>query len=387
MAADDGTLYLTYATNLYDSPQLYLHRSTDGGADLERGRIDSAARPIAKIGALDFEGHELLLLGDSLARLSCRQQPGAGRGPPPTRRLSMPPGTTGAGKRFQLLRPPGQTWRHRLQPQHRRRGHLERARCGSTTIRRPTGWTSSARLIAVGRRRADRRDLVRPARRSRTATCTTSITASPPMGAPTWSANERVSDVPSNPMACAFSKGNGYLATTAALAYGPDYALPGWIDTPRRGTPRTSIPTGRLSPPVPTPTATPRRGSHPHAHAGSAHGDADPVPAAFRRCAARRLFCRPGALAGLPGHRRRLCATAPFAPVQPDHARPADQDGRPGLRLAAADPGRADLRGRAGGPAILSLCRDRRRPRGHRRVSCGGRANPAPGATSARRRT
>ncbi|MDQ6739841.1 MAG: glycoside hydrolase, partial [Actinomycetota bacterium] len=50
-------------------------------------------------------------------------------------------------------------------------------------------------------------------------------------GGLTWSANTRVSDVPSDPMAVVDAKGNGLLGDYAGLAFAPAYALASWVDS------------------------------------------------------------------------------------------------------------------------------------------------------------
>ena len=50
-------------------------------------------------------------------------------------------------------------------------------------------------------------------------------------GGATWSVNQRVSDVSSDPDQLQDYKGINDLGLRTALVYGPDYAIAGWLDT------------------------------------------------------------------------------------------------------------------------------------------------------------
>jgi hypothetical protein len=77
-------------------------------------------------------------------------------------------------------------------------------------------------------------------------------------GGLTWSANQRVSDAPSNPAAVLFSDNNGFIGDYNGIAANPSRVLPFWTDA-RAGTPaneqREYTDPGLLPP---APTATPR---------------------------------------------------------------------------------------------------------------------------------
>ena len=74
-------------------------------------------------------------------------------------------------------------------------------------------------------------------------------------GGNTWSANQRVSDALSDPMAAPDYKGVGDMGFRSSLVYGPNYALPGWVDG-RRMTAQDLYTDPGLLPSL-TPTTTP----------------------------------------------------------------------------------------------------------------------------------
>ncbi len=249
--ASDGTLYAAYETNPYDAPDLYLHRSTDGGATWTAGSLIGGA-PIAKVGAIDPEGIELLLLGASDRGFRVSNTPAIAVD-------RAEPGTVYAvwndGRWDSTFDYYGNTGRH---------GDIafSRSTDGGATWSAPArvnddpiadGVDQFAPTIATGPdgrigvtwydRRAD------PDHRLYALEFSESTD-----GGRTWSTNTAVSDQLSDPLARTFFEGNGDLSGYNALVYGPDFLLPTWVNSRAGAAQDIYTDRGEIAPP---PSATP----------------------------------------------------------------------------------------------------------------------------------
>jgi hypothetical protein len=230
--ARDGTLYVAFAylpnNYLGSDVSFYLNRSTDGGRTWSG---DAAlAPPVTKIGAIDGEGHELLLPSDDFQHgVSVFTVPFLAVAPDDSRTVYAVWNDGRWDASFTLF---GHAGRH---------GDIafSRSTDGGTTWSAPVrvnddppgnGADQFLPALAVrddgtiGVTWYDRRD--DPAHYLYHLYYSQSTD-----GGVTWSANDRVSDQASDPLAVPTGEQNGLVGLYSALAFGPDYVLPGWIDT------------------------------------------------------------------------------------------------------------------------------------------------------------
>ena len=252
--ANDGTLYAAYATDLFAAPKFYLHRSTDGGLTWSGGDLITGA-PIAKIGALDAEGFELLLKGDDARGFRVANTPAIAVAPDNPRTVYAVWNDGRWDATFSFYGNPGQ------------HGDIAFARSTDAGIT----WSAPVRVNddAV----ANAVDQFSPAlgvgpdgrigvtwydRREDPAQYLYNLYYSESTdGGATWTANTRVSDQPSDPMARTFFEGHGDLSGAGALVYGPDYVLPSWSDSRAGAAQDFYTDHGSLFPPGPTVSPSP----------------------------------------------------------------------------------------------------------------------------------
>ena len=237
---------------------------------------------------------------------------------------------------------------------------------GSTTMRSATAWTSSipispftptARWGLSGTTAAP----------TPTTTSMISITANdrrrPDLER--QCAGERFT---SNPDEVVDVKGIADVGYRPALVYGPDFAMPGWLDTrlgPREGD--LFVDRGTSAPsttPTRSPTPTPPASATP-----TATPPAPPAtPCGSSSAMSSRQTISTGRSSTWPATAWSAAMATTLSALQPDDPGATEQDGGERLRLAGPDAGHPDLPGRAGQSAVLCLRRDRRGPWSDRRL-------------------
>ncbi len=315
----DGTVYVIFAflQNNYqvNDPEFYLTKSTDGGLTWSRDMpVDP---PITKVGAMDGEGHELLLpADDSQHGVVVITVPYLAVAPDQPQTLYA---TWNDGRWEQPFEIYGHTGQH---------GDIafSRSTDGGAT------WSAPARVnddpIANGVDQMDPAIGVSPSgtigitwldrRLDPNHFLYDAFYSQSTDGGLTWSANQRVSEVSSNPLAVPDGELNGRLGEYGALAFGTDYVLPSWIDS-RNGRVEdfyvargyfsgpTSTPSPTAVPPSPTatasptlvpPTATPARPDPPSFT--PALPSATPVPPSATPCAVTFVDVPPDAYYAAP---------------------------------------------------------------------------------------
>ncbi|HEX9989908.1 MAG TPA: S-layer homology domain-containing protein [Chloroflexia bacterium] len=255
--ASNGVIYTAFPyiqdSFIGNAPHLYLDRSTDGGLTWGTDRLISGA-PIVQIGGPDWKQRELVLVASQFcAQMRMHHYPSIAVSPtdPNTVYATWNDGRWErditdcdlGGKHsdiaFSRSTDAGVTWSPTIRLNDDALGN------GIDQFM-PTIGAHPSGLIGVtwhDRRYSDgyRYDLVYSQSTD---------------GGLTWSKNQRVSDVSSDPEAVPDYKGIDYIGYRVPLVFGYDYILPGWLDT-RRGTRNGDFFTDRGVLPVPTVTPLP----------------------------------------------------------------------------------------------------------------------------------
>ena len=231
--AANGTLYVAFelTDNLFigNPPRLYLTRSTDGGLTWDTDHLISGAA-VTPIGVEDFKGRELVLhASESCGLLRINHFPSIAVSPtnPDTiyavwndgRWDQTIGGCTTPGKHgdiaFSRSTDGGQTWTPASRVNDDPIGN-------GVDQWQPTIATHPDGTVAVTW--YDRRYSGNPYFYDLAYTQSTD-------GGITWEPNVRVSDTSSDPEHVPDYKGIDDLGYHKTLAFGPDYVLPGWLDT------------------------------------------------------------------------------------------------------------------------------------------------------------
>ncbi len=261
VAAADGTVYTAFEFDPRGNTALYLNRSTDGGATWGTDQMIGGA-PITKAGVLDYKNREYIVPGDVFSNgLRINNYPV----------LAVPPS---GGNSVYAVWNDGR-WDSDFTY------YLNQGKHGDIAFSRTTdggaNWSTPIRInddpqgngidqfmpsIAVatdgriGVTWYDRRKDVSNYKYDLFYSDSTD-------GGLTWSANQRVSDLSSDPLAIHYAKGDGWIGDYCAMAYGPDYVVAGWVDS-RAGSAadfyadRSLFPLATPSPsPTTPPSATP----------------------------------------------------------------------------------------------------------------------------------
>ncbi len=317
--AADGTVYVAFGEYPRTTVSLYLDQSTDGGRTWGPDRWITGA-PITNTGTLDYKGHRYVLLGDANeGAFLINNVPVMAVAPNDPATVYV---VWNDGRWDQPYTYGGHSGRH---------GDIAFTR----TTDRGLTWTAPQRLnddllgngvdqfqpsIAVDAQGTigvtwyDRRDDPQHFLYALYYSQSTD-------GGQTWSANQRVADVLSDPMAVINVKGEGSMGDYSDLVFGPDYVLPGWVDGRGplgrniygdrgvlvAGSPTVTPPGATPSPPASatpsaTPTAPPAPSLTPQPTASvtpCALTFADVPPDAFYAESLRCLACR-GIVGGYP---------------------------------------------------------------------------------------
>ena len=251
--AADGSIYAVFVNDPRSNTELYLDRSTDGGMTWGTDRLIGGG-PITKTGVLDWKTRLLGLFGNAGEGVFLvHNNPSMAVAPDDPNTIYV---VWNDGRWDQTFTASwGQSGRH---------GDIAFTRSTDAGVT----WSPPARLnddapangidqfhptvaAAPGGRVSvtwlDRRD-------NPTGYLYNLYYSESTDNGLTWSPNERVSDLPSDPMAVFNPKGEGVLGEYNALVYGPDYILPSWIDTRRGYAQDFFTDRGTFIPPTPVPT-------------------------------------------------------------------------------------------------------------------------------------
>ena len=267
--ASDGTVYTAFeyrpTNRVIEASQLYLDRSTDGGVTWGTDRLVTGAE-IVKMGAPDWKELELTLpvvQNDNCIMLRINHYPSIAVSPinsnavyvvwndgrwEPTYQGCAPGSGRHSDIAFSGTTDGGLTWSAPMRINDDTQGN--RVDQFMPTVRvSPSGTVG----ITFYDRRYDPNHVWYDL----------SYTESTDGGV-TWSANQRVTDVSSDPDVLGDTKGIDDIGIRKALVYGPDYAIPSWLDT-RLGSGQgeffidRGIITTTTATPTWTPTHTPTR--------------------------------------------------------------------------------------------------------------------------------
>jgi hypothetical protein len=250
--ASDGTVYVAFGEYPRTTVSLYLDQSTDGGRTWGPDRWITGA-PISNTGTLDYKGHRYVLVGD------------ANEGAFLINNVPMMAVAPNDPATVYVVWNDGRWDQSYMYGVHSgQHGDIAFTR----TTDRGLTWSAPQRLnddliangvdqfqpsIAVDAQGTigvtwyDRRD---DPQHFLYAVYYSQSTD----GGLTWSANQRVADALSDPMAVVNVKLEGSMGEYSALVFGPDYVLPGWVDG--RGPLGRNIYTDRGDGLGPSPTAT-----------------------------------------------------------------------------------------------------------------------------------
>jgi hypothetical protein len=253
--AADGTVYALFGHDPRTVTRFYLDRSTDGGVTWGADRLVGGGA-ITRIGVLDWKTRLLVLLGDAFDSVFIiHNNPSLALDPDDSNTVYV---VWNDGRWDQTFTTSwGQTGQH-----------------GDIAFTRSTdgGVTWSPPVRVNDDTLANGIDQFQPAVAAAPGGLV-SVTwydrrdnpngylyhvyhAQSTDGGVTWGANQRVSDVPSDPMAITNPKSEGILGDYNALVYGPDYLLPSWSDTRRGFAQDFYTDRGVFTPPTPAPTRT-----------------------------------------------------------------------------------------------------------------------------------
>ncbi len=275
----DGTVYVAFAylTSgfLGNDPSLYVDRSTDGGVTW------SGDQPIAgglqtHVGALDAENHELMLLGnDNQQGVRITNTPYLAVAPDQPQTLYAVWNDGRWETSFTFFGHPGRhsdilfarsvdggaTWSAPIRVNDDAPGN-------GVDQFLPTIAVQAGGMIGVTwyDRRVDPSHYLYDLFYSQSTD-----------GGVTWSPNQRVSDQSSDPLAVVNGELNSDVGVYSALAFGPDYVLPSWIDT-RGGRAKNFYTDRGVFPGAATPTPVPSATPSPSATAPPSPTPAPPSP-------------------------------------------------------------------------------------------------------------
>jgi hypothetical protein len=250
--AADGTVYVAFGEYPRTTVELYLDRSTDAGRTWGPDQLITGA-PISNTGTLDYKGHRYVLIGDANdGAFLINNVPAIAVAPndPATVYVVWNDGRwdlpymygAHSGQHgdiaFTRTTDSGLTW---SAPQRLNDDPI----ANGIDQFQPSIAVDAAGTIGVTwyDRRDDPRHFLYALYYSQSTD-----------GGLTWSANARVADVLSDPMAVVNVKQEGNMGEYSGLVFGPDYVLPGWLDG--RGPLGRNIYTDRGTGIGPSPTAT-----------------------------------------------------------------------------------------------------------------------------------
>ena len=264
----EGTLYTAFAQDPYNAVRLYLDRSTDGGRTWGTDQLITGA-PITKIGTLDWKQHSYVLVGNANDdAFLINSVPAIAASPTDSDTVYV---VWNDGRWDQPYYYAGNPGRHGdIAFSHSTDGGMTWSlprRLNDDLIY--NGVDQFQPTIAVGPQGQlgvtwyDRRDDPQHYLYHLYYSESTD-------GGITWSANVRVSDQPSDPMAVANGKGEGFVGQHGALVFGPTYVLPGWMSSRGGLGQGRDIVTDRglLLTATPSPTPGPTRTPPPNCTAG-----------------------------------------------------------------------------------------------------------------------